>query len=213
MTQSGGVIVSAALLVGVLLTLQFRSAGEAVQPRKAFSEFPARVGSWSGREETILDPDTLNMLKMSDYLMRRYVDADGHSTWLYIGYWQSQRKGGDIHSPKNCLPGGGWEPIETSRVSISIARRPTPIVVNRFLIQKDRQMQVAIYWFQSQGTVVAGELGAKIELVRNAILRNRTDGALVRISSPVLGTVEETTDRLIRYVQVLYPTLHDYLPE
>jgi EpsI family protein len=204
--------ISVAVLLVALVFVQFRPSSEAVQLRKPFSTFPAALGVWKGREETILDPDVLNMLKMSDYVMRRYVDASGHPVWLYIGYWQSQRKGGDIHSPRNCLPGGGWEPVEASRISIPIPGLATPISVNRYLIQKDNQMQVTLYWFQTQGKVVAGELSAKIELVRNALLKNRTDGALVRLSSPVQGGVEQTTERLVAYVQALYPILPEYLP-
>jgi EpsI family protein len=205
--------ISVAVLLVALVFVQFRPSSEAVQLRKPFGTFPAALGVWKGREETILDPDVLNMLKMSDYVMRRYVDASGHPVWLYIGYWQSQRKGGDIHSPRNCLPGGGWEPVEASRISIPIPGLATPISVNRYLIQKDNQMQVTLYWFQTQGKVVAGELSAKIELVRNALLKNRTDGALVRLSSPVQGGVEQTTERLVAYVQALYPVLPEYLPD
>ena len=213
MTQPLRLAVSAALLVAVLLFIQFRGPGEAIQMRQPFTSFPSVLGEWKGREETILGPDVLGMLKMSDYLMRRYEDRDGRSVWLYIGYWQSQRKGGDIHSPRNCLPGGGWEPIEASRLTIQIPGRDAPISVNRYLIQKDNQMQVTLYWFQTQGKAVAGEVGAKIELVRNAILKNRTDGALVRLSAPVQGGVETTTARLVAYVQTLYPALHEYLPD
>jgi len=213
MRQPVRLAVSAGLLLATLLVVQFRSPGEAVQMRKPFSAFPTMLGAWKGQEETILEPDVLNMLKMSDYLMRRYSDDGGRPVWLYIGYWQSQRKGGDIHSPRNCLPGGGWEPIEASRLSIQVPGRAAPISVNRYLIQKDNQMQITVYWFQTQGKVVAGELGAKIELVRNALLRNRTDGALVRLSSPVQGGVEQTTARLVAYVQALYPVLHEYLPD
>ncbi len=213
MSQSVRLLVSGALLLGALLVVQFRGPSEAVQMRKPLGTFPATLGTWKGQEETILAPDILSMLKMSDYLMRRYTDSSGYPVWLYIGYWQSQRKGGDIHSPKNCLPGGGWEPIEASRLSIPIPGRTTPISVNRYLIQKDNEMQVTLYWFQTQGRVVAGEVGAKIELVRNALLKNRTDGALVRLSGPVQGGVEQTTERLTGYVQALYPVLHEYLPD
>lgn len=213
MKQPGRLAISAGLLLAALLVVQFRSPGEAIQMRQAFSSFPTTLGGWKGQDDMILEPDVLSMLKMSDYLMRRYVDSSGRPVWLYIGYWQSQRKGGDIHSPKNCLPGGGWEPIEASRLSIRIPGRDAPISVNRYLIQKDNQMQITLYWFQTQGKAVAGELGAKIELVRNALLRNRTDGALVRLSSPVQGGVEQTTERLVAYVQALYPILPQYLPD
>jgi EpsI family protein len=129
-----------------------------------------------------------------------------------MGYWQSQRRGSDIHSPKNCLPAGGWEPVEATRIDIPVDGAAAPISVNRYLIQKDRQLQVVIYWFEAQGTVVAGELDAKIRMVRSAIVKNRTDGALVRLSSPVSGTVQETTDRMVQYIRLLYPVLREYLP-
>jgi EpsI family protein len=213
MTRRARVGVSVLLLVGAFFALHFRPASEGIALRRSFDVFPASLGGWTGRDDTVFDPEIIKILRMSDYLMRRYVDGSGQSAWLYLAYWQSQRRGADIHSPKNCLPGGGWEPVETSRISIPVAGAGGPITVNRYLIQKDRQMQVVLYWFQAQGKVVAGELEAKIEMMRNAILRNRTDGALVRISSPVHGTVPETTEALVRYVQLLYPVLRDYLPE
>jgi EpsI family protein len=199
--------------MGAFFALHFRSIGEGVQLRKSFESFPEVLGTWRGQGDTFFDTDTRKILGMSDYLLRRYEDQTGRSTWLYVAYWQSQRRGNDIHSPKNCLPGGGWEPVETSRLSIPVVGSATPLTVNRYLIQKDRQMQVVIYWFQAQGSVVAGELDAKIEMMRNAILRNRTDGALVRISSPVHGTVLETTEALVQYIQVAYPVLRAYLPD
>jgi EpsI family protein len=204
--------ISVTLLLIAFFALHFRSASEGVPLRKSFDSFPDSIGGWRGRDDTPLDAGTLNMLRMSDYLIRRYADPTGRSVWLYLAYWQSQRRGADIHSPKNCLPGGGWEPVETSRITIPVAGA-APITVNHFLIQKDRQMQVVIYWFQAQGSVVAGELDAKIAMMRNAIMRNRTDGALVRISSPVHGTVRETTEALVEYVQLAYPLLRAHLPD
>jgi EpsI family protein len=187
--------------------------GEGVPVRRSLDQFPAALGQWRGQDDTILAPDVLRVLKVSDYVVRRYVDQAGHSAWLYVGYWETRRKGADIHSPKNCLPGGGWDPVDAGRLSIPIAGAPAPIVVNRYLIQKDREMQIVIYWFQAQGTVVAGEVEAKLNLMRSAMLRNRTDGALVRISSPVSGTVHETTERLVSYVQTMFPLLREYLPD
>jgi EpsI family protein len=212
MSQSVRLCVSVAILLAALSALQFRSAGEAVQLRKAFETFPSTIGTWKEANDAILDPGTLGMLRLSDYLMRRYVDSAGHSMWLYMGYWQSQRRGSDIHSPKNCLPAGGWEPIEASRLIIPVGGPTSSITVNHYLIQKDRQLQVVIYWFEAQGTVVAGELDAKIQMVRSAILKNRTDGALIRLSSPVTGSVQDTTDRMVEYVRTFYPVVREYLP-
>lgn len=213
MRPSVRVAVSGALLLGTLLLLQLRSTGEAVPIRKSLDAFPASLGDWRGREATIFEVEILNVLKVKDYLMRRYVDPAGRSLWLYIGYWDTQRKGAQPHSPKNCLPGSGWEPLEASRVTIPLPPPHAPITVNRFLIQKDRDQQLVFYWYHSQGKAIAGETAAKIEMVKDAILRNRTDGALVRISSPVYGSVAETSRHLTTYIQTIYPVLGEYLPD
>ncbi len=198
MSRSGRVMVSGALLLGAFLFLHLRSAGEMVPIRKPLDSFPTVLGDWQARQGTILEADTLNVLKVNDYVMRRYVDRSGRSAWLYIGYWATQRKGADIHSPKNCLPAGGWEPVEASRLTIALPPPSAPIIVNRYLVQKGQETQVVLYWYQSHGRAIASEVAAKIELVRSAMPHNRTDGALVRVSSPVSGGAQETTDRLVK---------------
>ncbi len=213
MTFSVRGIVAALLLLGALLVLQLRSTGEAVPVRKEFDTFPTVIGTWQAKASSNLDPEIVNFLKVNDYVMQSYRDTDGRQLWLYVGYWATQRKGAQIHSPQNCLPGNGWEPIEASLLTIVLPAPYAPITVNRYLIQKDREQQVVLYWYQSQGKAVAGELAAKVDMVRSAILRNRTDGALVRVSAVASGGVPDTTDSLVRYVQKLYPILVEYLPE
>jgi EpsI family protein len=191
--------------------LQFRSTGEAVPLARSLSTFPDRLGDWQGREVTPLETEVLSLLRVSDYLVRRYEDPVGRSIWLYIGYWNTQRKGAQPHSPRNCLPGSGWEPLEASRLWIPGRSRPA-LAVNRFVVQKDNAQQVVLYWYLAQGRPVSGEIEARVETVSNAILRNRTDGALVRVSSPVYGSVDETTAVLTDYVQRLSPLIAEYLP-
>jgi EpsI family protein len=213
MSQAGRVSVSLAILLGALLVLQLRSTGEAVPIRKPLDSFPATLGEWQARRGTIFSGDILATLKLTDYVMRDYGDGGGRSLNLYIGYWDTQRKGATIHSPKNCLPGAGWEPVEASFVTIPLPAPHPPIIVNRYLIQKDRNQQVVLYWYQSQGQVIAGEVPAKIAMVKSALARNRTDGAIVRVMSPVSGSAQEVSERLVAYVQALYPVLGDYLPD
>jgi len=213
MSRRARLIVSCALLAATLLVLQFRSAGEAIPLRKSLDTFPSAVGDWRARDAASLEPEIVNLLKVNDYVMQRYVDGGGRMLWLYIAYWATQRKGGEIHSPQNCLPGSGWEPVEASKLVIPLGAAVPPITVNRYLIQKEGNRQVVLYWYHSQGKDVAGEVQAKIAMVWNAFLNNRTDGALVRISTPVQGSVSETTERLVRYVQAVHPILGEYLPD
>lgn len=214
MRPAGRLVLSCSLLVGALLYLHFfHSAGEAVPIRKSLDSFPSAVGPWQEREASVFDVETLNNLKVKDYLVRRYADPSGRSLWLYIGYWDTQRKGAQIHSPKNCLPGSGWEPLEATRITVPLPPPYAAITVNRYLVQKDKSMQLVLYWYAEQGQAIAGEVPAKIQTVKSAIFRNRTDGALVRISSPIYGNVEATSDLVVKYVQALYPVLSDYLPD
>jgi EpsI family protein len=212
MSQTVRVSVSLAILLGALVVLQLRSTGEAVPIRKPLDSFPAALGGWQVRRGTIFSGGILDKLKLTDYVMRDYGDGAGRSLNLYIGYWDTQRKGAAIHSPKNCLPGAGWEPVEASFVTIPLPPPYPPITVNRYLIQKDRDQQVVLYWYQAQGQVIAGEVPARIAMVRSALARNRTDGAIVRVISPVYGNARETSGRLVAYVQAMYPVLGDFLP-
>lgn len=203
---------SLAILLAALLILQLRSTGEAVPIRKALDSFPTRVEEWQVREGTILGAEILGKLRLTDYVLRHYVDGTGRDVSLYIGYWDTQRKGAVIHSPKKCLPGKGWEPVEASLVSIPLRPPHSSIVVNQYLVQRDREQMVVLYWYHSQGRAIAGEVPARIAMVKNALVRNRTDGAIVRVMSPVSGGIQGTTDHLVAYVQALYPALGDYLP-
>jgi EpsI family protein len=207
------IFLSCGLLLGTLLFLHFRSYGEAILLHKSLDAFPMTVGGWQGQEGMAFEEDVLQMLRVNDYVMRRYVDPAGQSLWLYVGYWETQRKGAQMHSPKHCLPGGGWEPLEAKRVVIPLSGAPGVIEVNRYLIQKDQYQQLVLYWYQSHGQVVASEVEAKIQLVKNAIFHNRTDGALIRIISPVSGSVEETFERQASYIRELYPLLREFIPE
>jgi EpsI family protein len=213
MTHRGRVGATLAVLAAALLLLHLRSTGEAVPIRKPLDSFPARIGEWQGRGGIVLGPDILGRLKLTDYVLRTYVDGAGRNLSLYVAYWDTQRKGALIHSPKNCLPGAGWEPVEATVLTVPLSAGHPSISVNRYLIQKEREQQVAIYWYQAQGRAIAGEVPARVAMVRSALVRNRTDAAIVRVMSPVYGNVSETSDRLVAYVQAIYPLLGEFLPD
>ena len=213
MKPSVRIAVSIGLLTATLLLLATRPSGEAVPIRRPLDRFPMVAGVWEGRETTVLETKIVNKLKLNDHLVRRYVDPAGRSLWTYIGYWETQRKNATIHSPKNCLPGHGWEPVEASRVTVALPPPYGSITVNRYLIQKEQEQQLVLYWYQSRGQAIAGEIAARVAMIGSAAVYNRTDGALVRISSPVYGNVAETSAMLTGYVRTIYPVLREFLPE
>jgi EpsI family protein len=211
MTQWGRVLISCVLIAGTFLFLQTRSHGKMVLPHQPLDQFPTVVNDWKAGEGEIFGSDVLGVLQMSDYLMRRYTDSTGRNLWLYVGYWVSQGGGAVPHSPKSCLPGNGWEPIDSQRVQISVGAPPHLVEVNRYVVEKDGYRQLALYWYNLQGQVVSNDFLSRWITVKNAIIRNRTDGALIRITSPLYGSVEETFNYQVKYIQAMYPTLERFL--
>ena len=199
-------------LAGALFFLSAFSHGEAVPARRSLTEFPDVIGEWQGRETSYLGETELDILKLSDYVFRRYEHPSGASLWLYVGYWETQTRGAQIHSPKHCLPGGGWEPLDAERVRLPV-EEAKKIEVNRFVLQREAAQMVALYWFESQGYATASELEAKIQLVRNSIWNHRSDGALVRVIAPVERSTGEAWQSMTDFVKEMYPRLREYLPD
>jgi exosortase D (VPLPA-CTERM-specific) len=185
-----------------------------VPPRATFASFPLRFGDWSGRREA-MQQVYLDALKLDDYLMANYVDSANRPVNLYVAWYDNQVAGEATHSPKGCLPGGGWRiedlretPIEQVRIDAQ------PLRVNRALIQFGDQRQLVYYWFQQRGRVVTSEYLVKWYLLVDAVLRHRTDGALVRLIVPISpATSEADADRELRgFLAAIAPRLDQFVP-
>lgn len=189
---------------------------EPVAIRRPFATFPARLGEWTTVEQQTLEPDVLRVLGVDDYLTRIYADQAHAGVGLYVGFWATQQQGDTIHSPLNCLPGAGWEPLSKSFTRVAVAGSHD-LNVNRYLIQKGLDKQLVVYWYQSHGRVVASEYWSKFYLVADSVRLHKTDAAIVRIIAPVLSddpAGEHHAEQLaVRFAQVLYPTLSTYLPQ
>ena len=160
----------------------------------------------------------LKVLGVDDYLSRVYYRSDRAAVGLYMGYYASQRQGDTIHSPLNCLPGAGWEPLSQGRLTIAnVDGRGNDITVNRYVVQKGLDRQLVLYWYQSHGRVVASEYTSKLYLIHDAIRLNRTDGSMVRVIAPIRhGATDDgaAADQLAQaFVRVLFPPLPAYLPK
>jgi EpsI family protein len=198
------------LLLGAIVALHALHHGETIVSHRPLNEVPYLFGSWTGEEQP-LQARIVQAVSVSDYTNRVYLDPPAAPIQLYVGYYASQRTGDTIHSPKNCLPGAGWDPIQSGYVTISL-HGGRQIVVNEYVIQKDLNKQMVFYWYQSQGRVIASEYSAKFWMVADAIFRNRTDGALVRVITPIVDGDVNARGRLTRFTQVLYPQLVEILP-
>jgi exosortase D (VPLPA-CTERM-specific) len=184
---------------------------EIVPDRPRFAAFPQALGSWQGRP-SMLEPDVERGLKLDDYILANYSAPDHKPVNLYVAYYASQREGESPHSPIVCLPGGGWQITEFERTSITDGNQSLPF--NRVIIARDNQQSLVYYWFDERGRAVANEWWAKWYLFVDAITKNRTDAALVRLTTNVLPgeTAHDADTRLRSFIQQLVPTLQKYLP-
>lgn len=205
--------ISFCVLLAAGLGLRAVSHGEAIPLRQSFEALPLRLASWSGRPMT-LDAKVLEILRVDDYVLRQYGDGQGLPVELYVGYYQSQRQGATYHSPKNCLPGSGWTFVSTGTMPLQVGT-PTasPVAINQFVIQKGLDKQLVLYWYHDRGRIITSEYWAKLYLMWDAIWRNRTDGAFVRITVPFAGASEEQALQQGRaFAEHIFPLLSSYLP-
>ena len=178
-----------------------------------------QIGEWRGKNAPRFDQQILTVLGVDEYVNRIYVAPDGLQVGLYIGYYQSQRQGDTMHSPLNCLPGGGWEPTKRERVTLTVpgAGAAGQIEVNRIVIEKGLDRQMVLYWYQSHGRVVASEYWGKIYTVVDAIRLNRTDAAMIRLISPISGVDAGAESAAAAHATDLatavFPLLARYLPQ
>jgi EpsI family protein len=204
-------------LVAAGVSVARADCAEKTPLRSSFSLFPMQVGEWRGRQNPPFSEQILSVLGLDDYLTRGYSKGTRSFADLYVGYWSSQRQGDTMHSPQNCLPGAGWEPVKQSLLTIADPRNPsTRITVNRFLIQKGPARQLVLYWYQGRGRVIGSEYWSKIYLVVDAARLNRTDAAVVRVMVPVAGPTandEAAAEQdAIDFVNAFMPPLSQFLP-
>jgi len=203
-------IVLLGLTILVSTGVEFR---EAVPISRSFKAFPMQVGEWQGKRQAMEDV-IIDRLDLSDYIIVDFFDKSGREINFYVAYYESQRKGETIHSPATCLRGGGWEFQESGEAFVTM-NKDGGIPVNRALIQKGSCRQISYYWFPMRGRILTNIFQIKWYTFWDALTRQRTDGALVRIIAPVEAneTLSDAEKRLQSFVRKIYPVLSEYLPQ
>jgi len=188
---------------------------EKIPLARQFSSFPLRLGAWNGTRN-LMEPAALDTLRLSDYLLVDYHDPAGRQVNLYVAYYASQLKGESIHSPATCLPGGGWDFEESDAIKLtgagSAARAMT---VRRAFMSKSGERMLVYYWFPQRGRILTEAPQLKFYAFWDAITRRRTDGALVRVITPLAGGEEPASAeaRLRGFCRAALPVLEGYLPK
>lgn len=203
-------------LVG-LLGVAAPQTPEVHPARVEFVDFPAHIGDWIGQRQP-LERVYLDALQLDDYVLADYHQPSGREPInFYVAYYESQRGLNRIHSPRNCLPGGGWEVEKMQRYTLPpAAHLSRPLTVNRLIIGQGSQKQLVYYWFQERGRDLTDENVVKWYLFWDSVTRNRTDGALVRLVAPLSPGGKDEVDadaKLQRFVALVEPQLNRYVPD
>lgn len=179
--------------------------------RQPLASLSLTLDGWTGRDEPI-EERVAAKLGTPDLLLREYENAAGERVWVYVSYFGRQQQGEQSHSPRNCLPGAGWSPVEMRRVPFAFGGRGGG-EVNEIVFAKGDRRQVVYYWFRERDRIVASEYLVRWYMVVDAVTRRRTDGALIRISAPVRRSEPETRAVLAEFMRVALPALDRILPE
>ena len=189
------------------------SRGEKIPVILPLQNFPRTLAGWVTIRDTVLEPEVQEVLKADDTLNRSYQDsATGAVAYLFVAYFKSQRTGQAPHSPKNCLPGSGWQPVATGYATMNVPGLAQPITINRYVVEHGNDKSAVLYWYQSPRRVVANEFAAKFWLVADSIRYHRSDTSLVRVVVPVReNQLAEATQTGISFAQNIFPVLRGYL--
>lgn len=199
----------AAILAVGLLLVQTVDAQQRVLLRQPLDAVvPASLDGFHAQDIEVSEAEQ-RVAGMSTYLMRLYQDGAGQAFTLYVGYYENQTEGSEIHSPRNCLPGAGWESITATRAHLDIDGRS--VLVNQHVIRRDDEQALVLYWYQGRGRVAANELSVKWQLLRDAALRGRTEEALVRIVVPMRAT-DDGVELAHRMARTVIPMVDRALP-
>ena len=209
-------LVAGLCLLGTAATAASYVTGrqEIIPDRLRFVSFPTELGAWRGRP-SLLEPQVEHKLALDDYILSDYVDGSKRLVNFYAAYYPTQRKGASPHSPVVCIPGGGWQIVNFARTRYNNPDRAIGLPLNRVVIAQDKAKQLVYYWFVQRGRNVANEYWSKWFLFVDAIAQNRTDGALVRLVTPLYpNEPEDAADRRLQsFIDEMEPRLRAYLPQ
>ena len=206
------IVAGMALLLAAGLAAQTVAHREEVRPeRTSLAAFPLTLDKWQA-SKTLMETEVEIFLGLEDYVIADYR-RDEQIVNFYAAYYGSQRKGVSPHSPQVCIPGGGWLITSLDRVPVTLVDGST-LEVNRVVIDRNGQRQLVYYWFEQRGRRIASEYWMKWYLMVDALMRNRSDGALVRVTTPVGASesAENAEQRLVDFVKLAVPQLPAYIP-
>jgi EpsI family protein len=181
-----------------------------VPMNRTFSEFPVTVQTWRMISQDRFSDSVLDVLKPTDSLARSYVGHDGRTVKLYIGYHGGGKNGGEIHSPKHCLPGSGWYETSSKRTSLDIRGKSVRLV--EAVYKKGEERELFFYWYQVRDKALTDEYSLKLSEIVNSMVHRRRDASFIRVSVPMKGGLDGDIAVGERFVRDFYPVIMEFLP-
>ena len=175
--------------------------------KRPFHEFPVRNHEWVMASQSVFSEEVLGILNPTDYLSRYYVHPQGGGVSLYIGYHNA----GGVHSPRHCLPGGGWHKVAEREMDMTVKGKTLHFV--RAVYRKDGESELFLYWYRVKGKTLSDEYVLKAYEILNSLLYRRRDLAFIRISLPVAGDEKRAFSVAERFIRDFYPVIEEFLPE
>lgn len=196
------------VLVGGILATHAIGVSAAPPEHQPLQDFPSKIDVWHSKDLPY-EPDVVKEIGADDYTNRVYFGG-GPPVELYIGYYKDQRSGDAIHSPKNCLPGSGWEPVRSARIQIGSPDKP--VTVNEYIVQQGTDRDLVLYWYQTRDRIVASEYWAKFWLVADGVRHRSTDGAMIRIWTTAEDGEQSAEARATGFAREILPQVSEFLP-
>ncbi len=206
-------LIAVVVLGSTGLLLHARNSGEIIPARQPLSSFPHDINGWTSADFEI-SKSVLEVLGPGDFLLRGYQNSATNSyVDLFIAYFPSQRSGDTIHSPKNCLPGSGWTPIQSDRITVSLPGQAS-FPANRYVIARGEDRQLVVYWYWAHNRAVASEYSAKFYLVADSIRLHRSDGSLIRVTTPLARgeSADSAQQRVLSFAGNIVSLVNSYVP-
>lgn len=214
MNRSFRLLLVAAFMLASLGVRAYVSIKPHAPTHEKLAALPKSISDYDMKAEAQITDDVQAVLRADDYVLRRYENQNGKMLDVFIAYYEYQRAGESMHSPKNCLPGSGWTPLLNDYVSLGKTPDGKPAMANRYVIEKDGRREVVIYWYQANGRVIANEYWGKLYLVTDALRSGRRDGAILRVTAPVERgeSIDTVTNRALDFTRHLLPLTKQVLP-
>lgn len=197
------------VLVAAFSTMSIHHRSEIIPQRETFASYPLEIGGWQGRTYEFLNGED-EALKLKDYFLANFNKSNTNID-VYYGYTDSQRNEFVPHSPKACVPGGGWEITDTRLQQVRIDSN-TSFKVTRMMISKGESKQLIYYWFHQRGRNLSNEFPMKFALLYDAIKMNRTDGAILRFTTAVHKSEQEADAVLSEFIRHNYSLFPKFIP-